>query len=92
MNLLFIYQFCHSGFGKIVEFSPHDVVIQNSHDPEMIVATRNVDSTSHLYRFNDFESSNYRGSCFVAHADSVSRLWHEHFGHVNYKYLQHMST
>ena len=40
MNLLFIYQIFHSSFAKTVEFSPHDVVIQNSHDPEMIVATR----------------------------------------------------
>ena len=26
-NLLSIFQICHSGSGKIVEFSPHDVVI-----------------------------------------------------------------
>jgi hypothetical protein len=49
----------------------------------MIVATGSVDSASRLYRFDGFESSDDTGSCLVAHADSVSRLWHEHFGYVN---------
>ncbi len=87
MNLLSIYQICHSSFGKI-EFSPHDVVIWDLHDLEMIVATGSVDSASCLYRFDGFESSDDTGSCLVAHANLVSRLWHERFGHVNYRYLQ----
>ena len=88
VNLLSIYQICHSGSGKIVEFSPHDVVIQDLQDSEMIMDTRSVDSASHLYRFDGFESSDDTGSCLVAHVDLISRLWHEHLGHVNYRYLQ----
>ena len=32
------------------------------------------------------------GVSLVAHADTVSKLWYERFGHVNYRYLQQMST
>lgn len=46
MNLLSIYQIFHSSSGKIVEFSPHDVVIQDLHDSDIIVATGSVDTAS----------------------------------------------
>eukprot|EP00253_Pinus_taeda_P032314 PITA_32314 len=58
-NLLSVYQITHSGEGKIVEFSPHDVVIKDLRDPKKILAT-------------------------------VSKLWHERFGHLNYRSLQHL--
>ena len=61
MNLLSIYQIFHSGSSKIVEFSPHDVVIQDLYDSEMVVATRSVDFASHLYQFDGFESFDDRG-------------------------------
>ena len=92
MNLLSIYQICHSGSGKIVEFSPHDVVIQDLHDSELIVAIGSVDSASCLYRFDGFESFDDTGSYLVAHEYLVSRLWHARLGHVNYIYVQQMST
>ena len=63
------------------------MVIWDLHDSEMVVATRSVDSTSCLYRFDGFESFDDTSSCLVAHVDSISRLWHEHLGHVNYRYL-----
>ena len=88
MNLLSIYQIFHSSSRKIVEFSPHDVVIRDLHDPKMIVATGSAEFASCLYKFDGFESSDDIESCFVAHEDSVSKLWHERFGHVNYQYLQ----
>lgn len=91
-NLLSIYQIFHSGSRKTVEFSPHDVVIPNLHDSDLIVAIGSVDSTSHLYRFDGFEPSDGTGTCLIAHVDLVRRLWHEHLGHVNYIYLQEMST
>ena len=77
MNLLSIYQIFHFGFGKIVDFSPHDVVFQDLHDFELIVATRSVDSKSHLYIFHGFESSNDIDSYLVENANLVSRIWHE---------------
>jgi len=29
---------------------------------------------------------------FIAHDDSLSSIWHEVFGHVNYRYLQQLRT
>jgi len=91
-NLLSIYHIFDSGSGKTVEFSPHDVVIRNLHDLDVVLATGNVDFASQLYIFDGFESSNSSGSSIIAHADLVSKLWHEHLGHVNYIYLQQMSS
>ena len=87
MILLSIYHIFHSSSSRIVDFSPHDVIIWDLHNSEMVVATRSVDFASRLYRFDGFESSDDTSSCLVAHADSVSRIWHNNLGHVNYIYL-----
>eukprot|EP00253_Pinus_taeda_P009176 PITA_09176 len=79
----------HSGEGKIVEFSPHDVVIKDLRDPKQILATGIADDSTRLYKFHNFGSSNLP-SVFVAHNDEVSKLWHERFGHLNYCSLQHL--
>ena len=63
------------------------MVILDLHDSKMIVATGSVDFASRIYRFDGFESCDDTCSCLVAHANLVSRLWHEHLGHVNYIYL-----
>ena len=75
-NLLSVYQITHSGEGKIVEFSPHDVVIKDLRDPRQILATGIADDSTRLYKFHNFGSSNLP-SVFVAHNDEVSKLWHE---------------
>ena len=43
MNLLSIYYIFHFSSSKIVEFSPHDVVIWDLHDSELIVAIGSVE-------------------------------------------------
>ena len=86
-NLLFVYQITHSGEGKRVEFSPHDVVIKDLRDPRHILATGIVDDSERLYKFKKFGSS-CLPSIFVSHNDDVSKLWHEQFGHLNYLSLQ----
>ena len=43
-----------------------------------------------MYKFDSFESS--FGSSFISHVDALGRLWHEIFGHINYRYLQQLST
>ena len=87
MNLLSINKICHSGSSKIVDFSPYDVVIQDLHDFYLMVAIGSVNSTFFLYRFDGFESFDGTGSYLVAHTNSMRRLWHDHLGHVNYRYL-----
>eukprot|EP00253_Pinus_taeda_P023024 PITA_23024 len=88
-NLLSVYQITHSGEGKIVEFSLHDVVIKDLRDPKQILATGIADDSTRLYKFHNFGSSNLP-SVFVALNDEVSKLWHERFGHLNYRSLQHL--
>jgi hypothetical protein len=86
-NLLSIYQITHSGEGKTVEFSPHQVVIKDIKYPKYVLATRIADDITRLYKFDNFGSS-YFSSVFVAHSDDLRKLWHEQFGHLNYRSLK----
>jgi hypothetical protein len=86
-NLLSLYQITHSGEGKTVDFSPHQVVIKDLKDPKHVLATGNVDDITRLYKFEKFGSS-YFLSVFVAHNDDLRKLWHEWFGHLNYHSFQ----
>ena len=88
-NLLSIYQITHSGEGKTVTFTPHQVVIKDFKDPQHVLATRIVDDITKLYKFNNFGSSPF-SSVFVTHSNNLSKLWHERFGHLNYCSLQQL--
>ena len=87
MQPLSVYQITHSSEGKIVEFSPHDVVIKDLKDPRHILANGIADDSTRLYNFAKFGST-CLPSIFVAHNDEVSKLWHERFGHLDYRSLQ----
>jgi hypothetical protein len=86
-NLISVYQITHLGEGKNVVFSPHQVVMKDLKDPKNVLATRIVDDTTRLYKFDNFGSS-YFPLVFVSHRDDLNKLWHEHFGHLNYRSLQ----
>ena len=85
-NLLSVYQITHSGEGKTVTFTPHQVVIKDFKNPQNVLATGNVDDITRLYKFNNFGSLHF-SSVFVAHSDNLRKLWHERFGHLNYRSL-----
>jgi hypothetical protein len=86
-NLLLVYQITHLGEGKTIEFSPHQVVINNLKDPKHVLATRIVDIITRLYKFDIFGSS-YFPSVFIAYSDDLRKLLHEQFFHLNYHSLQ----
>jgi hypothetical protein len=88
-NLLLLYQITHSGEGKTVEFSPHRVLIKDLKYHKHVLATRIVDDITRLYKFDKFGSS-YFSLVFVAHNNDLSKLWHERFGHLNYRSLQQL--
>jgi hypothetical protein len=88
-NLLSVYQITHSGEGKTVDFSPHQVVIKDLKDPKHVLATGIADDITRLYKFDNFGSSAF-SSVFVAHSNDLSKLWHERFGHLNYRSLQQL--
>ena len=48
-----MYQITHLDVGKIVEFSPHQVVIKDLKYPKPAVATRIVDDITKLYKFDN---------------------------------------
>ena len=87
-NFLSVYQITHSGEGKTVMFTPHQVVIKDFKNHQNVLATGTVDDITRLYKFNNFGSSPF--SVFVAHSDNLSKLWHERFGHLNYRSLQQL--
>jgi hypothetical protein len=88
-NLLSVYQITHLGEGKTIEFSPHQVVIKDLKDPKHVLATGIVDDITRLYKFDNFGSSSF-SSVFSSHSDDLSKLWHEQFGHLNYRSLQQL--
>jgi hypothetical protein len=88
-NLLLVYQITHSGEGKTVEFSPHQIVIKDLKDLKHVLATRIADDITRLYKFDNFGSS-YFSLVFVSHSDDLRKLWHERFGHLNYRSLQQL--
>ena len=73
---------------KIVEFSPHDVVIKDLHDPDLVVAIRSFDLHSNSYQFDGFERFDSIGVSHVVFVNTVTNIWHVHFGHVSYRYLK----
>jgi hypothetical protein len=79
---MLVYQITHSGEDKIVEFSPHQVAINDLKDAKRVIATRIVHDITGLYRFYNFVSSAFP-SIFIANRNELSKLWHEWFGHLN---------
>jgi hypothetical protein len=88
-NLLSVYQITHSGEGKTVEFSTHQVVIKDLKDPNNVLASGIVDDITSLYKFDNFVSSSF-SLVFVSHSDDLSKLWNERFGHLNYRSLRQL--
>jgi hypothetical protein len=88
-NLLLVYKITHSGEGKTIEFSPHQVVIKDLKDPNHVLATGIVDDITRLYKFDNFGSSSF-SLVFIAHSNDLRKLWHEQFGYLNYRSLQQL--
>ena len=88
-NLLSVYQITHSSEGKSELFTPHQFVIWDIKYPEHVLATRSVDDITRLYKFDNFGSYSLP-SLFVSHSDEVRKLWHEKFGHLNYRSLENI--
>ena len=87
VNLLSIYQIMHSVTGKRVEFTPDSATIYDMHDNSKIVISEANDQ-SHLYTFSKFIAKS-NSALLLTHADDDSQIWHERFGHLNFKYMQH---
>jgi hypothetical protein len=70
---------------KRVEFTSDSVYVLNMHD-NSIIAIGEVDHKSRLYKFTNVFYHN--SSLLLTHVDDSSRVWHERFGHLNFRYVQ----
>jgi hypothetical protein len=53
-----------------------------------MVSTGEVNHQSRLYTFSEFIELD--SALLLTHADEGSRIWHELFGHFNFKYMQQL--
>ena len=78
----------HTGSPKKVVFSPNEVEIYDIANGR-VISKGFVDYSSRFYRFSDsMHLSN--PSSLLTHANEARKLWHERFGHLNYKYLSYL--
>ena len=87
VNLLSIYQITHFGTENRVEFTP-DVVNTFDIQSNSKVSTGEVNHGSRLYTFSEFIEPD--SALLLTHVDDSSRLSHERFGHLNFRYMQQL--
>jgi hypothetical protein len=85
VNLLFVYQMTNSGTRKKFIFTPNFVDIYDMKTNSR-VATGEVNHQSRLYNFYEFIELD--SALLLTHVDESSRIWHEIFGHLNFRYMQ----
>jgi hypothetical protein len=88
VNLLSVYQMMNSSTGKKFVFTPNAVDIYDMQTNSK-VATGEVNHQSRLYTFSEFIEPN--SALLLTHADESSRIWHERFEHLNFRYMQQLS-
>jgi hypothetical protein len=88
-NILSIYKITHSSSGRKVEFTSDSVVITDISTSSQL-AHGIAYHGSHLYLFSHFVPK-YIGTIFLSISNDISKLWHEIFVHLNYKYLHQLS-
>ena len=88
-NLLSMYQMTHTGSPKNVIFSLDDVEIIEISNGK-VISKGVVDHTSKVYMFSHFLPYS-NPSTLMIHANEASKIWHEIFVHLNYKYLSDLS-
>jgi hypothetical protein len=58
---------------KIIDFLPHDVVIRDIKDPSIVIASRCVDDSSRLYKFDNFQPSSLT-TVLIVHSNE-NKTW-----------------
>ena len=78
----------HTRIPKRVSFSPNDVNISEISSRKLI-AKFLANHHAKAYEFSHFVVD-AKPTALLTHGNEVSRLWHERFGHLNFKYLQQL--
>ena len=87
-NMLFIYHIIHTDSPKWLTFDPDSMEI---HEVSTGNAIEKGDANYSLkeYDFSHFIPNSCTSSLLI-HSNDTSRIWHEIFGHLNFKYLQQL--
>ena len=85
VNLLSVYQMTHTCSGRKVEFTPDSVSIYDM-QTNLKIASGKVNDQSHLYTFSNCVPQ-LDSILLLTHANEESRIWHERFGHLNFRYM-----
>jgi hypothetical protein len=88
INLLSMYQMKNSSTGKKFIFMPDPVDIYDVQTNSM-VSISEVSHQSRIYTFYEFIEVEF--SLFLIHVDESSRIWHERFMHLNFRFMQQIS-
>ena len=80
----------HIGSPKKVIFSPNEVEISEISNGK-VIAKGVVDHSSKVYKFSHFLPFS-NPSTLLIHDNEASNIWHEIFGHINYKCLSYLSV
>ena len=88
-HLLLVYHMTHIGSPNKFIFSPNEVEISDILNGK-VLEKGVVDHTSKIYKFSHFlpYSNPY---ALLTHANEERNIWHEIFGHLNYKYIFYLS-
>ena len=89
-NLLSIYQIIHLGDGHKVEFLPDSVLVQSLKD-DSLVAVGKFNDDKRLYSFSHFVPKSL-SQALLTHSTSQINLWHEQFGHLDFRSLQQLCS
>ena len=85
-NLLSIYHMTHTGSPKRVTFDPNSVQITEK-DTRKLVAKGIANHSTKSYEFSHFLHVS-PPTALLSHANNNNNIWHERFGHLNFKYLK----
>jgi hypothetical protein len=88
VNLLSVYQMTNFGTRKKFIFTPDAVDIYDMKTNSK-VSIGEVNHQSMIYTFSEFIEPDF--ALFLTHADESSRIWHERFRNLNFKYMQQIS-
>ena len=78
----------HTGIHKRISFIPNDVEIIEIASGKLIAKVL-ANHHAKAYDFSHFVAD-ANPTTLLTHGNEVSRLWHERFGHLNFKYLQQL--
>ena len=87
-NLLSVYQTTHTGSPKRVTFDSDSVEITEKATGKL-VAKGIANYSTKAYEFSYFLPIS-PPTDLLSHANNTNKIWHEKFGHLNFKYLKQL--